>query len=142
VSGPILFYDGVCGLCDRTVQFVLRHDRAGRFRFATLQSGVARAILTRHGRDARDLDTMYLVLDADTPGERLLCKSDGILAVLRELGGSWRLLAAAQLVPRGLRDWAYDWVARNRYRWFGRYDHCALPRPEVRERFLDSGSAG
>lgn len=142
MAGPILFYDGVCGLCDRTVQFVLRHDRAGRVRFATLQSGVARVVLTRHGRDARDLDTMYLVLDADTPRERLLCKSDGILAVLRELGGPWRLVAAARLVPRGLRDRAYDWVARNRYRWFGRYDHCALPRPEVRERFLDSGSTG
>jgi predicted DCC family thiol-disulfide oxidoreductase YuxK len=142
VTNPILLYDGVCGFCDRSVQFVLRHDRAGRVRFAPLQSGLARDILARHGCDARDLDTMYLVFDADTPGERLLRKSDGILALLGELDGPWRLLTAARWVPRGLRDRAYDWLARNRYRWFGKYDHCALPRPELRDRFLDGGSPG
>lgn len=140
---PILFFDGVCGFCNRAVQFVLRHDRAARFRFAPLQGDLAHSLLARHGRDARDLDTMYLALDAGTDHERLLAKSDAVMAVLRELGGWWALLAAARIVPRALRDRAYDVVARNRYRWFGRYDACPLPAPGVRERFigLDAESA-
>src|SRR5262245_44726111 len=89
-SGPILLYDGVCGLCNRAVQFILRHDPHGRFRFAALQSDFARGVLQRHGRDSRDLDTMCLLLDADTPHERLLTNSDGVLAVLQELGGAWK----------------------------------------------------
>src|SRR5215470_10829986 len=92
-SDPILFYDGVCGFCDRAVQFVLRHDTEQRFRFATLQSAFAHAALGRHGRNADALDTMYLLLDAGTPHERVLSRSDGILALLRELGGSWKVLA-------------------------------------------------
>jgi predicted DCC family thiol-disulfide oxidoreductase YuxK len=142
VDHPILFYDGVCGLCDRAVQFVLRHDHAGRIRFAPLQSELARDVLARQGRDAADLDSMYLGLDIGTPRERLLTRSDGVIQVLRELGGPWRWLAAARLVPHGLRDPAYDWVVRHRYRWFGRHEQCVLPRPEWRERFLDTGSAG
>ena len=136
-ASAILLYDGVCGLCSRAVQFVLRHDTAGRFRFAALQSDYAQRVLARHGRDARGLDTMGLLLDPETPRERLLVKSDGILAVLRELGGAWRLLAAARVLPRGLRDRAYGVVARHRYRWFGRFDQCRLPRPEERARFID-----
>jgi predicted DCC family thiol-disulfide oxidoreductase YuxK len=139
-SAPILLFDGVCGLCDRTVQFVLRHDPEGRFRFAPLQSEFAHAVLERHGRDPGELDTMYLVLDPGTPRERVLAKSDGVLAVLKGLGGAWPLLTIAGLLPRRLRDRAYDVVARNRYRWFGRYDQCPLPRPEVRERFIEIGA--
>jgi predicted DCC family thiol-disulfide oxidoreductase YuxK len=140
-AGPILFYDGVCGLCDRTVQFVLRHDRRGRVRFAALQSASARRMLARHGRDPSRLDTMYLLLSPGAPTERLLDRSDGILGVLDQLGGIWRVSTAAWVVPRFLRDRAYDLVARNRYRWFGRYDRCILPPPNARERFLDDDEA-
>ena len=140
-SGPILFYDGVCGLCDRTVQFVLRHDRQGRFRFAALQGASARRLLERHGRDPSRLDSMYLLLDPDTPRERVLERSDGILAVLQQLGGIWRLSAVARAVPRSLRNRTYDFIARHRYRWFGRYDQCALPPPGARGRFFDDGAA-
>jgi predicted DCC family thiol-disulfide oxidoreductase YuxK len=140
-AGPILFYDGVCGLCDRTVQFVLRHDRRGRVRFAALQSAYARRMLARHGRDPGRLDTMYLLLNPGAPAERLLDRSDGIMGVLQELGGFWRLSAALRVLPRVLRDRAYDLVARNRYRWFGRYDRCALPPPDLRGRFLDDGES-
>ena len=137
-SDPILFYDGVCGFCDRAVQFVLRQDTEQRFRFAALQSPFAHAVLARHGRNADAFDTMYLLLDAGTPRERLLSRSDGIMALLRELGGGWKVLAAlAGLLPRALRDRAYDGFARNRYRWFGRYDQCMLPPPGARPRFLD-----
>ena len=138
---PILFYDGVCGLCDRAVQFVLRHDRHGRFRFAALQSAVAAEVLERHGRDPRDLDTMFLLVDAGTPRERLLSRSDGVCELLRRLGGGWAVLALARVLPRGMRDRAYDLVARHRYRWFGRFERCALPPPGARERFLDAAEA-
>jgi predicted DCC family thiol-disulfide oxidoreductase YuxK len=134
---PILFYDGVCALCNRVVQFVLRHDPAGRFRFAPLQSELARRVLERHHRDARDVDTMSLLVDAGTPREQLLSKSDGVLAVLDELGGAWKLLTLARVLPRALRDRGYDVIVRHRYRWFGRYDQCPIPPPGVRQRFID-----
>ena len=134
VPPAVIFYDGVCGLCDRTVRFVLRRDHAGRFRFATLQSDYAAAALARHGRDATDLDSVCLLLDPDGPGERLLAKSDAVLAILDGLGGVWRLAAAARWLPRGWRDAAYDALARRRYRWFGRFDQCPIPSPELRAR--------
>ena len=137
VDAPIILYDGVCGLCSRLCQFVLARDRGGRFRFATLQGAVARDILVRHGRDPRDLDTLYLVLAPGQPGERLLRKSDAALWIVRQLGGPWRLSGALRIVPRAIRDLGYDLVARTRYRLFGRYDTCQLPDPRPRARFLD-----
>ena len=140
--GPIVLYDGVCAVCDRGVQFVLRHDAERRFRFAALQSDFARRTLARHGRNSDALDTMCLLLDAGTPVERLLVKSDAILAVLRQLGDGWKLLAYAGFLPRAVRDRAYEAFVRRRYRWFGRYDSCALPAADVRERFIDSDPTG
>jgi predicted DCC family thiol-disulfide oxidoreductase YuxK len=136
-DGPVILYDGVCALCNRLNGFVLARDPDGWFRFASLQGALAREILTRHGRDPRDLDTLYVVLDPGRPGERLLRKSDAALWILRELGGAWRMTAALRLVPRSLRDRGYDVVARTRYRLFGRYDACPLPDPRHRSRFLD-----
>jgi predicted DCC family thiol-disulfide oxidoreductase YuxK len=140
-GGPIVFYDGVCGMCDRAVQFVLRHDTAQRFRFAALQSAFARTTLARHGCDAGALGTMYVLLEPGTPREHVLSRSDGIVAILRELGGGWRLPALARVLPRGLRDRAYEFIASRRYRWFGRYDQCTVPPPAVRARFIDAGGA-
>jgi predicted DCC family thiol-disulfide oxidoreductase YuxK len=134
---PIILYDGVCGLCHRLNRFVLARDAAGRFRFAALQSPLAGEILARHGRDPRDLDTLYLVLGHGQADERLLRKSDAALWILRELGGPWRAAPALRVVPRRLRDLGYDLVARSRYRVFGRYDTCPLPDPRHRGRFLD-----
>jgi predicted DCC family thiol-disulfide oxidoreductase YuxK len=136
-EAPLVLYDGVCGLCNRLNRFVIARDPAGRFRFAALQSSLARQILARHGRDPQDRDTLYLVLSRGRPDERLLRKSDAALWILRALGGPWRTAAALRLVPRGVRDLGYDLVARTRYRLFGRYDACPLPDPRHRERFLD-----
>ena len=136
-DGPIILYDGVCGLCNRLTRFVLARDRPGRFRFAALQSAFASEILARHGRDPRDLDTLYLVIAHGRPEERLLQKSDAALWILRELGGPWRAAGALRVVPRWVRDLGYDLVARIRYRLFGRYDSCPLPEPRHRARFLD-----
>ena len=143
VAHPILLYDGVCGLCNRLVQFILLRDRNATFRFASLQSGLAARILTRHNADPRDLDTVYVVInpEAGAPtdaGERLLARSDAVLFVLQKLGGMWAIPGfLLRLVPRPIRDWAYGQVARNRYRIFGRYDACPLPNAKNRDRFLD-----
>jgi predicted DCC family thiol-disulfide oxidoreductase YuxK len=136
-AAPLILYDGVCGLCNRLTRFVLERDPAGRFRFAALQSPLAHEILIRHGRDPRDLDTLYLVLARGRPDERLLRKSDAALWILRALGGPWRAAGVLRLVPRAVRDLGYDLVARTRYRLFGRYDACPLPDPRHRVRFLD-----
>lgn len=134
----IILYDGVCGLCNGLVRFVLPRDRAGRFRFAALQSAAARDILARHGRDPRELDTMYVAVPDGAGGERLLERSRAVLHVLRALGPPWSGSALAAPLPTGLLDAAYGLVARNRYRVFGRAEACLLPRPEWRDRFIDA----
>jgi predicted DCC family thiol-disulfide oxidoreductase YuxK len=135
---PILLYDGVCGLCNRSVQFILRHDRCAIFNFASLQSPIAQTILAGHGANPANLDTVYLVANYNQPGEVLLSRSDAVADILRRLGGIWSFFGAVlRLIPRSLRDWGYNLVARNRYRIFGHYDTCPLPTPETRSRFLD-----
>lgn len=136
---PIILYDGVCGLCNRLVQFLLKHDKHARLRFASLQSDFAARVLQRHGVDPKDLDTMHVIENYEQPDERVLQRSDAILRAGRELGSFWSVLAAAgRVVPRALRDPFYRFVARNRYRVFGKYDTCMLPEPSQRSRFLDA----
>jgi predicted DCC family thiol-disulfide oxidoreductase YuxK len=145
---PILLYDGVCGLCNHLVQFILRRDRAAIFRFASLQSTFAGRILARHGANPAELDTVCVVLDYDASGanpdkgnqapEILLARFDAVLFILQQLGGIWRSAAfVLRAIPRPLREWAYRVIARNRYRIFGRYETCPLPSEETRGRFLD-----
>ncbi|HEX9103522.1 MAG TPA: DCC1-like thiol-disulfide oxidoreductase family protein [Polyangia bacterium] len=131
-SGPILFFDGVCGLCDRLVQFVLRRDRRARFRFAALQSDLAAATLARFGKSATDLDTVYVLTDDG----RLLQKARAIFFVLRQLGLPWSLVAVFGVLPTVVVDWFYDRVAHNRYRIWGKRDSCRLPSSDERVRFL------
>ena len=137
-ANPIILYDGVCGLCNRLVQFLLKHDREGHLRFASLQSDFAEKVLRRHGLNAKDLDTVHVVENYDQPDERVLQRSDAILRAGRELGGFWGASSTiARVVPRPLRDIVYKLVATNRYRLFGKYDTCMLPDPSQRSRFLD-----
>jgi predicted DCC family thiol-disulfide oxidoreductase YuxK len=138
MTHPILLYDGVCGLCNRFVQFILRRDRNAIFRFASLQSAIAVRILTRHGANPTGLDTVYVVINHELPGESLLSRSDAVAFVLKQLGGPWRLAASfLQLLPKLLRDPAYNSVARHRYRIFGRSEACTLPTDTDHSRFLD-----
>ena len=137
-TNVIILYDGVCGLCNRLVQFVLRHDSQDRFRFAALQSGFAGQVLRRHGAAPDNLDTMYVVFDHGLPEERLESRSDAAVALLRELGGRWAALGAVlQGLPAWLRNWGYKLVARNRYLVFGKYDSCPIPSEKDRHKFLD-----
>jgi predicted DCC family thiol-disulfide oxidoreductase YuxK len=119
------------------VQFVLRRDPAGRFRFASLQSELAVSILTRHGFDACDLDTVYVVANYERPDEHLLSRSDAVIFILQHMEAALRWTGRfLQVVPKSLREWGYRMVARNRYRIFGRYDICPMPTKETRSRFL------
>ena len=139
--GPVLLYDGLCGFCDGTVQFILKHDRHGTLRFATLQGEYARGVMARHPELA-NVDSLVLVEpDASRGGERVServsIRSTGALRLARYLGGAWHLTRVVGIVPRVVRDWGYDAFARIRYRVFGRYDSCPIPTPEQRARFID-----
>jgi predicted DCC family thiol-disulfide oxidoreductase YuxK len=135
---PILLYDGVCGLCNRLVHFVLRRDAQGIFRFASLQSSVAHGILSREGLGAADLETVCVVSNPAADDQGLLLRSDAVLFVLTQLGGIWKMAASVlKFVPKAVRDWGYAVIAKNRYRIFGRFETCPLPSAETRSRFLD-----
>ncbi len=135
----VVFFDGVCALCDGTVRFLLARDRRRALRFAPLQGETATAEPALAEMLEHHQPELWSVVYLRGEGERaeLLTRSDAILAILGDLGGFWRLLAVARLVPRALRDRVYDLVGRNRYRWFGRFEACRLPRPGEAGRFLD-----
>lgn len=133
----LILFDGVCGLCDHLVQFVLRHDRRGIFHFAPLQSDIGREAVAQAGGDPNVLTTMYVVADFQSAARRTLTKSRAALFVAERLGWPWRLAMALRAVPRPLLDPLYDLVARIRYRIFGRFEHCILPTPGFRQRFLE-----
>jgi len=137
MSHLIILYDGVCGLCNRLNQFLLKRDRHDRFRFASLQSELGRSILQRHGTDPDLLDTFYVIENYDSSDERLLSRSDAALRVVRELGGVWKIFGIGTLLPRFIRDPLYNLIARNRYKVFGKFDSCLIPDPEYRKKFLD-----
>lgn len=135
MSAPILLYDGLCGFCDGVVQFVLEHDRRGVVRFATLQGAFARDLIERHP-ELRGVDSLILVEEPHTPNERVLVRSEGALRVAHFLGGWWGATRVLRIIPRVVRDGAYDAFARVRYRLFGRYNACPIPAPAQRARFL------
>lgn len=134
---PILLFDGVCSLCDRSVQFVLDHEPAGVIRFASLQSTAGRDAMTACGLDPETVASVVFV-------EAGVChlRSDAALRVASHLSAPWRWLSAARAVPRPVRDRVYDWVASHRYQWFGTMPACRVPTPQTRARFLDADEIG
>jgi predicted DCC family thiol-disulfide oxidoreductase YuxK len=129
---PIVLYDGVCGLCNGVVQFIIRRDRRKTFRFAPLQSDAGQALLERFGMPKDSLDSFVLIED-----NRVYTKSTAALRLCKRMPGLWTALYVGIAVPRPVRDAVYDWIARNRYRWFGKKDACMLPSREWRDRFLE-----
>ena len=132
-----LLYDGTCGLCARSVQFILKRERADRsIRFAPLQGETAAAIMRAHP-ELKSIDSVILVEEEPGSPARISVRSDAVIRILSYLGGVWSPLAnVARIVPRFLRDASYDFVARTRYQVFGRDTACLLPTPEQRKRFL------
>lgn len=130
-SSPVLLFDGVCNLCNASVQWVIRHDPKAIFRFASLQSEAGQALLQKFNLPTDELNTVVLV-----DGGKVHTRSDVPIQVGKKLGGWWYLLQMFFIIPRPLRNAVYDWIARNRYRWFGKKEECWLPTPELRVRFL------
>lgn len=128
----VLLFDGVCNLCNGSVNFIIDRDPAGYFKFAPLQSASGRKLLEEHGLPTDSMDTLVLV-----EGGRSYVRSTAALRIARRLTFPWPLLVVGFLVPRVLRDLAYKLIATNRYRWFGKSETCRLPTPALRSRFLE-----
>lgn len=128
---PIVLFDGVCGLCNGAVKFIIRRDRNKRFLFAPLQSDIGQELLKRHGLPQTSWQSLALIDNGQA-----FAKSAAVLRICRLLPGLWPVLYAGVALPSPIRDAIYDWVARNRYRWFGKQDACMMPYPEWRDRFL------
>jgi predicted DCC family thiol-disulfide oxidoreductase YuxK len=132
-STSVVLFDGECNLCDRAVQFMLQRDRAKRLRFASRQSPAAQRLLQQIGCKREDLpESIALVEDG-----KVYTKSTAALRIAKRLGGLWQLASVFLIIPAPLRNVVYDWIARNRHKWFGKRDECMLPTAETRERFLD-----
>jgi predicted DCC family thiol-disulfide oxidoreductase YuxK len=131
-AGDIVLFDGVCNLCNGAVRFIVARDPDARYRFAALDSDAARAVLRQIGVRTTLPDSIVLV---DNTG--VSSRSTAALRIARRLTFPWPLLYVFMLVPRPLRDAVYDFVARNRYRWFGRQELCLVPTPDLRGRFLE-----
>lgn len=131
IKSPVLLFDGVCNLCNASVQWILKRDRKGVFKFAALQSDTGQMLLRQFGFSEKNFDTVVLVADG-----RIFTRADAALEIVQRIGGLWSLLAVFKIIPRPIRNTIYDWVARNRYRWFGKKEECMLPRPEWKERFV------
>ena len=130
-AGPIILFDAECVLCSANAQFVLRHDKSARFRLASIQGGAGRTLCREHGHHPNDPTTILVIEDA-----RVRRDSDAVLAIYEGLGRPWRLFSLLRLVPALLRDPVYRWIARNRYRLFGRRATCWVAPPEYRSRIL------
>ena len=129
---PIILFDGVCNLCNSTVQFVLKRDPEGIFFFAPLQSQIGQDLIAAFGKSGTLPDSFVLITDS----EHLYIESEAALRVAQRLGLPWSLLGGFLIVPSFIRDGVYRFIARNRYRWFGRTDTCMMPKPAWRDRFL------
>jgi predicted DCC family thiol-disulfide oxidoreductase YuxK len=133
----LVLYDGVCGLCSRLVQFLLAYDHRTVFNFASLQSAAGQRMVEGCGGDPHDLTSIYVFANYRTPAARAFTRSDAALFVAGELGWPWRMARLLRFFPHAFLDRAYDVVARNRYRVFGRFEQCRIPPAEFRNRFVD-----
>ena len=128
----IVLFDGICNLCNKTVQFIIQRDPKSKFRFASLQSEVGQSLMRQIGLPAESNDSLVYIRDT-----RFYIKSTAVLRIFRVLGNGWLLLFVFIILPRFLRDWGYDFIAKRRYRYFGKRASCMIPTPEYRGRFLE-----
>ncbi|PZF74780.1 thiol-disulfide oxidoreductase DCC family protein [Taibaiella soli] len=127
-SSPVILFDGVCNLCNSTVQFIIRHDKKHRFRFAALQSAYGQRLVEKFAVSG---DSVVLYQDG-----KIYQRSSAVLKIAPQISGAYWLLCIGYILPRFLRDAIYDLVARNRYRWFGKQDSCMMPTKELQSLFL------
>lgn len=127
----IILFDGICNLCNSAVQFVIKRDPAGYFKFASLQSETGQRLLKQYGV-SRQIDSIIVI-----EMQKVYIKSSAALRICRKLEGFWKYLTILRVLPPFFRNFFYDLVAKNRYHWFGKRDSCMLPTAEIRKRFLE-----
>ncbi|WCK57192.1 thiol-disulfide oxidoreductase DCC family protein (plasmid) [Aneurinibacillus sp. Ricciae_BoGa-3] len=127
----VVLFDGLCNFCDKSVQFIIERDPNAYFHFASLQSDVGKEYLIAHGIKT-EVNSLVLI-----ENEKAYIKSSAALRISCNLAGFWRLFSVLLIIPRPNRDFFYDWFAKNRYKWFGKREHCVIPTPEYQRRFLD-----
>lgn len=128
----IILFDGVCNLCNSAVQFVIRHDKKDVFRFVALQSELGQNILKHIGIDPKYIDSVILY----EPGVAYYYKSAAAIEIAKNLGGFWHLGTVFRVIPTGISNQVYDYIAKNRYKWYGKKDSCMVPSPELESKFL------
>lgn len=136
----IIFFDGICGLCNHSVLFILKRDKHNRFVYSPLQSPYALELLPKHGGNPQELNTIYVIKDADSNAPVLLEKSAAACYIFSELGGLWSIIGYGRFLPRFVRDFVYDCVAKTRYRFFGKKEVCMLPEPGWADKFREEVS--
>ncbi len=129
---PIILFDGVCNLCNSSVQFIIKRDPTAKFRFTSLQSKTGQALLKKFNLPTNDFNS-FVYID----GDQCYLRSSAILRVLKKLGGGWKLLYALVIVPKFIRDFFYNRIAKSRYKLFGKQDSCMIPTAELKQRFLE-----
>ena len=127
----VVIFDGLCNLCDHSVKFILNHEASQTLRFTPLQSPAGARLMREFGFDPDDAKTFVLIADG-----RPYVRSDAAIRISRYLSGAWKLLGVVRFIPQPIRDGLYNVVARNRYRWFGRFETCAVPTQELKARFI------
>ena len=128
----IILFDGVCNLCNSAVQFVIKHDKKDTFRFVALQSVLGQEILAYIGIDAKNIDSIVLY----EPGIAYYYKSDAALQIARNLDGIFSFGTIFKIIPTGIRNYLYDYIARNRYKWYSKKESCMIPSAELKIKFL------
>lgn len=130
----IILFDGVCNLCNSSVQFVIKNDKKDIFRFVALQSELGQEILAYIGIDAENIDSIVLY----EPGVAYYYKSDAALQIAKNLNGLFILATVFKIFPAGIRNLLYDYIAKNRYKWYGKKESCMIPTPELKIKFLNN----
>ena len=131
-DNKIILFDGVCNLCNSSVQYVIKRDKGNVYRFAALQSEIGKKLVEERGIDTSQIDSIILI----EPGVAYYTKSTAALKIARSFGGVWQLASVFEWIPEKIRDWVYDFIAKNRYKWYGKKEVCMVPSPENNERFL------
>jgi predicted DCC family thiol-disulfide oxidoreductase YuxK len=131
-ENPVILFDGLCNFCNGAINFVLKQDKKGIFRFAPLQSEAGRRLLQQYHLPTDEFESFVLIDDG-----KVYTKSSAALRVMNKLPWYWKEAQIFRVIPTIFRDAIYDFIARNRYKWFGKKDQCMLPTPEMRSRFLD-----
>lgn len=128
----IILFDGVCNLCNASVQFVIKHDKKDIFRFVALQSDLGKEIIKHIGIDQKNIDSVILY----EPGVAYYYKSSAALEIAKHLGGFFNFATLFRIIPAFLRNPIYDYIAKNRYEWYGKNESCMIPTPELKSKFL------